>query len=138
VYANFENKDALFLAILVENRQDLLADLSRRLRRCDTADQVVPAIVAWDTTHRDSNVRHSLLSIEYAARHNVPIAQSTTKIYSRDRNIWHISHEGGELEDPANAMDAPRLVRAQAALDSAQEALDALYARWAELERKSG
>ena len=33
----------------------------------------------------------------------MPIAQSTTKIYSRDRNIWHISHEGGELEDPANA-----------------------------------
>ncbi len=32
-----------------------------------------------------------------------PIAQSTTKIYSRDRNIWHISHEGGALEDPANA-----------------------------------
>jgi argininosuccinate synthase len=33
----------------------------------------------------------------------VPISQSTTKIYSRDRNIWHISHEGGELENPANA-----------------------------------
>jgi argininosuccinate synthase len=32
----------------------------------------------------------------------VPIAKSTTKIYSRDRNIWHISHEGGELEDPVN------------------------------------
>src|SRR5205085_1207130 len=31
-----------------------------------------------------------------------PIAQSATKIYSRDRNIWHISHEGGALEDPAN------------------------------------
>ncbi len=31
------------------------------------------------------------------------LAQSTTKIYSRDRNIWHISHEGGALEDPANA-----------------------------------
>jgi argininosuccinate synthase len=42
-------------------------------------------------------------AIEYAAAHKVPIAQSTTKIYSRDRNIWHISHEGGELEDPANA-----------------------------------
>src|SRR5579871_6373250 len=41
--------------------------------------------------------------IEYAAKHNVPISQTTTKIYSRDRNIWHISHEGGELEDPANA-----------------------------------
>src|SRR5918911_1441334 len=42
-------------------------------------------------------------AIEYARAHNIPISQSTTKIYSRDRNIWHISHEGGALEDPANA-----------------------------------
>jgi argininosuccinate synthase len=42
-------------------------------------------------------------AIEYAAKHKVPISVSTTKIYSRDRNIWHISHEGGALEDPANA-----------------------------------
>jgi argininosuccinate synthase len=50
----------------------------------------------WDIVSRED-------AIEYAAAHKVPIAQSTTKIYSRDRNIWHISHEGGELEDPANA-----------------------------------
>src|SRR5262245_33730777 len=50
----------------------------------------------WDLISRED-------CIEYAAKHNVPIAQSTTKIYSRDRNIRHISHEGGELEDPANA-----------------------------------
>jgi ATP-binding cassette subfamily F protein uup len=43
-----------------------------------------------------------------------------------------------DLEDPANATDAPRLVTAQAALDAAQETLDTLYARWAELEKKSG
>ena len=43
-----------------------------------------------------------------------------------------------ELEDPANATDAPRLVSAQAELDAAQQALDALYARWAELEKKNG
>ena len=42
-------------------------------------------------------------ALEYAARHNVPVSASTKKIYSRDRNIWHISHEGGALEDPANA-----------------------------------
>src|SRR4029077_16597066 len=42
-------------------------------------------------------------AIEYAAQKNVPVSQSTKKIYSRDRNIWHISHEGGALEDPANA-----------------------------------
>jgi argininosuccinate synthase len=50
----------------------------------------------WDIVSRED-------AIEYAKRHNVPISQSTAKIYSRDRNIWHISHEGGELEDPANA-----------------------------------
>ncbi len=43
-----------------------------------------------------------------------------------------------ELEDPANAIDAPRLVSAQAALDAAQKALDALYARWAQLDKKNG
>jgi argininosuccinate synthase len=42
-------------------------------------------------------------AIDYAAKHNIPISQSTKKIYSRDRNLWHISHEGGALEDPANA-----------------------------------
>jgi argininosuccinate synthase len=50
----------------------------------------------WDLVSRED-------CIEYAAKHNVPIAQSTKKIYSRDRNIWHISHEGGALESPANA-----------------------------------
>ena len=37
--------------------------------------------------------------LEYAALHNVPITQSKKRIYSEDRNIWHISHEGGVLED---------------------------------------
>ena len=41
-----------------------------------------------------------------------------------------------ELEDPANAMDALRLVSAQAALEAAQHALDELYARWAELKKR--
>ena len=52
---------------------------------------------------REWNIVSREDAIEYARTHNVPIAQSTTKIYSLDRNIWHISHEGGELEDPANA-----------------------------------
>jgi ATP-binding cassette subfamily F protein uup len=43
-----------------------------------------------------------------------------------------------ELEDPANATDAARLVSAQADVDAAQEVLDTLYARWAELEKKNG
>jgi argininosuccinate synthase len=52
---------------------------------------------------REWTIRSREDAIQYARAHDVPISQSTTKIYSRDRNIWHISHEGGELEDPANA-----------------------------------
>jgi argininosuccinate synthase len=50
----------------------------------------------WDIRSRED-------AIAYAAAHNVPISATTKKIYSRDRNMWHISHEGGALEDPANA-----------------------------------
>ena len=41
-------------------------------------------------------------AVDYAKKHKIPIAQSKKKIYSRDRNLWHISHEGADLEDPAN------------------------------------
>jgi argininosuccinate synthase len=52
----------------------------------------------WDLKSRED-------CIEYAEARNIPIAQSKAKIHSRDKNIWHLSHEGGELEDPANAPD---------------------------------
>jgi argininosuccinate synthase len=58
--------------------------------------QVIAPWREWDIMSRED-------AIEYAAKHNVPISVSSKKIYSRDRNIWHISHEGGALEDPANA-----------------------------------
>jgi len=41
-------------------------------------------------------------AVDYAKKHKVPIEQSKKKIYSCDRNLWHISHEGADLEDPAN------------------------------------
>ena len=41
-------------------------------------------------------------AITYAKSHNIRIEQTKANIYSRDRNIWHLSHEGGVLEDPAN------------------------------------
>ncbi|MGI5916022.1 MAG: argininosuccinate synthase [Anaerolineae bacterium] len=49
---------------------------------------------------REWNIRSREDALEYAAAHNVPVKQSRRSIYSRDRNIWHVSHEGGELEDP--------------------------------------
>jgi argininosuccinate synthase len=41
-------------------------------------------------------------AVDYAKKHKIPIDQSKKKIYSRDRNLWHISHEGADLEDPTN------------------------------------
>ena len=41
-------------------------------------------------------------AVDYAKERKIPIEQSKKKIYSRDRNLWHISHEGADLEDPAN------------------------------------
>lgn len=46
----------------------------------------------------DMHSREDLLA--YLAERNVPTTASATKIYSRDANAWHISHEGGELENP--------------------------------------
>jgi len=50
----------------------------------------------WDIVSRED-------AIAYANAHHIPVEQSKANIYSRDRNIWHLSHEGGRLEDPANA-----------------------------------
>ncbi len=41
--------------------------------------------------------------LDYAEAHGIAVAASREKIHSRDRNLWHVSHEGGELEDAGNA-----------------------------------
>ncbi len=59
----------------------------------------LPVIAPW----REWEIVSREDAIDYAGRHGIPIQQSKEKIYSRDANLWHISHEGAELEDPANA-----------------------------------
>ncbi len=49
----------------------------------------------WDIQSRDQ-------AMDYAAAHNVPLAVTKKTSYSMDRNLWHLSHEGLDLEDPAN------------------------------------
>jgi argininosuccinate synthase len=53
-----------------------------------------PQFIADGLTDRET-------AIDYAKKHKIPVDQTTKKIYSRDRNLWHISHEGAEIEDPA-------------------------------------
>ncbi|MEJ7760172.1 MAG: argininosuccinate synthase [Gemmatimonadaceae bacterium] len=57
----------------------------------------LPVIAPW----REWDIRSRDDALAYAAEHRIPVAATREKIYSRDRNIWHISHEGGALEDPA-------------------------------------
>jgi argininosuccinate synthase len=52
---------------------------------------------------REWNLRSREDCLDYAEQHGIPVAASREKIHSRDRNLWHVSHEGGELEDAANA-----------------------------------
>ncbi|HMJ18113.1 MAG TPA: argininosuccinate synthase [Gemmatimonadaceae bacterium] len=57
----------------------------------------LPIIAPW----REWDIRSREDAIAYAESHKIPVAATKEKIYSRDRNIWHISHEGGVLEQPA-------------------------------------
>ena len=59
----------------------------------------LPVIAPW----REWDIRSREDAIAYAHAHRVPVAATKEKIYSRDRNIWHISHEGGVLEQPQTA-----------------------------------
>jgi len=52
---------------------------------------------------REWSLKSRVDCIDYAEQHGIPVAASREKIHSRDRNLWHISHEGGELEDAGNA-----------------------------------
>src|ERR1041385_3433070 len=57
----------------------------------------LPVIAPW----RQWDIRSREDAIAYAAAKGIPAAATKEKIYSRDANIWHLSHEGGILEDPA-------------------------------------
>jgi len=68
----------------------------------------------WDIRSRED-------ALAYAVAHNVPVAQTEKSIYSRDRNIWHMSHEGGILEDPWIAPEEDMFVLTTAPENSPDE-----------------
>ena len=61
--------------------------------------QVIAPWREWEIRSRED-------ALDYARKHNVPVTHTEKSIYSRDRNLWHLSHEGGILEDPANTPEA--------------------------------
>ncbi len=61
-------------------------------------DPRLKIIAPW----REWEIRSREDAIAFAAQHNVPVTATIKSIYSRDSNLWHLSHEGGLLEDPWN------------------------------------
>ena len=57
----------------------------------------------WNIKSRDEE-------IDYAEAHNVPLAINRETNYSKDKNLWHLSHEGLDLEDPANEPDYDKIL----------------------------
>ena len=58
----------------------------------------MPIIAPW----REWTIRSRSEEIDYAEAHNIPLKINRETNYSKDKNLWHLSHEGLDLEDPAN------------------------------------
>ena len=79
----------------------------------------LPVIAPW----REWDIRSREDALRYAAARGIPVAATAEKIYSRDANLWHLSHEGGGLEDPnwAPPADLFQLTRSPADAPDAPE-----------------
>ncbi|MDR0963997.1 MAG: argininosuccinate synthase [Clostridium sp.] len=66
----------------------------------------MPVIAPWRTWELKSREDE----IAYAEKHNVPLTITAETNYSKDMNIWHLSHEGLDLEDPANEPDLDKIL----------------------------
>ena len=65
------------------------------IKALDPSLMIIAPWRVWDIKSRED-------AVDYANAHNIEIPVTKKDLYSRDRNIWHISHEGMDLEDPAN------------------------------------
>ena len=77
----------------------------------------LPVIAPW----REWDIRSREDALAYAAERNIPVAATAQKIYSRDRNLWHISHEGGLLEDPSAVPPADLFMLSASPTDAPDE-----------------
>ena len=71
----------------------------------------------WDITGRED-------ALAYADKHGIPVTQGKNNMYSRDENIWHISHEGDSLEDPWNQPNEDMFVNSNHPLDAPDKPQD--------------
>jgi argininosuccinate synthase len=79
--------------------------------------QVIAPWREWDIRSRED-------ALEYAAEYNVPVSSTLKSIYSRDRNLFHMSHEGGPLENPWNEPEEEMYVLTRSPMEAPDEPTD--------------
>ncbi|KAG5478406.1 hypothetical protein LSCM4_04638 [Leishmania orientalis] len=78
-------------------------------------DPSLKCIAPW----REWGIKSREDAIDYAEAHGVPVPCTKSDLYSRDRNLWHISHEGMDLEDLANEPNYAKLLKLCNAMEEA-------------------
>jgi len=89
--ANLEGADAVAHGCTGKGNDQVRFELT-----CKAFNPHLNIIAPW----REWDIRSREDALAYATDHGVPVAATETSNYSRDRNLWHLSHEGGDLEDP--------------------------------------
>ncbi|WP_300759115.1 argininosuccinate synthase [uncultured Brachyspira sp.] len=80
----------------------------------------------WDISSREDEIK-------YLEERNIPVPMKKDDSYSRDKNLWHLSHEGLELEDPANMPNYEKLLKLSNTIENAPN-----EAQFVELEFEKG
>ena len=91
--AKKENADAIAHGCTGKGNDQVRFELA--IKRFAPEMKIIAPWREWDIKGRDEE-------IDYAEAHNVPLKISRETNYSKDKNLWHLSHEGLDLEDPAN------------------------------------
>ena len=94
--AKAENADAIAHGCTGKGNDQVRFELA--IKRFAPGMKIIAPWREWDIKSRDEE-------IDYAEAHNVPLKISRETNYSKDKNLWHLSHEGLDLEDPSNEPD---------------------------------
>ena len=84
------------------------------IKALDPSLKIIAPWRIWDIKSRED-------AVDYAEAHGIEIPVTKKDLYSRDRNIWHISHEGMDLEDPANEPQLDSLLKLGVSPEKAPE-----------------
>ncbi|MGO1581555.1 MAG: argininosuccinate synthase [Peptoniphilaceae bacterium] len=99
--AHKENADAIVHGCTGKGNDQIRFETA--IRHFDPDIEIIAPWRIWDIKSRED-------ALEYAKSRNIPIKSNKGSVYSEDRNIWHISHEGLDLENPANEANLEKVL----------------------------